>query len=88
VVVRKDLSKPPLGWGAGPIMAQACHAVAAAIWLSKDTADTQAYCAPDMLDNMTKVTMESNAPYTRSSNHRSNVCNSKIELMVDALMLA
>ena len=58
VVVRKDLSKAPMGWGAGPIMAQACHAAVAAIWLSKDTPNTQAYCAPDALDSMTKVTME------------------------------
>ena len=58
VVVRKDLSKPPMGWGAGPIMAQACHAVAAAIWLSRDTPNTKAYCAPEALNSMTKVTME------------------------------
>jgi hypothetical protein len=40
VVVRKDLGKPVpggLGWGVGPIVSQACHAVAAAIWLSRDT---------------------------------------------------
>ena len=40
VVVRKDLGKPVpggLGWGVGPIISQACHAVAAAIWLSRDT---------------------------------------------------
>ena len=58
VVVRKDLTKK-LGWGPGPVMAQACHAVCAALWLSRGTAATEAYCGtPSALDGMTKVMME------------------------------
>ena len=57
VVVRKDLSKS-LGWTVGPIMAQACHASCAALWLSRESSTTQAYCAESALDDMTKVTME------------------------------
>ena len=55
VVVRKDLSKT---WPLGSIITQACHASCAALWLSRDTANTQAYCKEDQLDHMTKVTLE------------------------------
>ena len=57
VVVRKDLSKS-LKWTTGPIMAQACHASCAALWLSRGSRLTQAYCSEDAIDDMTKVMME------------------------------
>lgn len=57
VVVRKDLSKS-LKWTTGPIMAQACHASCAALWLSRGSHLTQAYCSEDAIDDMTKVMME------------------------------
>eukprot|EP00954_Amorphochlora_amoebiformis_P004202 327997-Amorphochlora_amoeboformis.AAC.1 len=48
IVVRRDL-----GWGTGPLMAQACHASTAAIWMSKDSESTLEYL--EDLDNMHKV---------------------------------
>lgn len=57
VVVRKDLSKI-LKWTPGPIMAQACHASCAALWLSRESTITQAYCSEKALNDMTKVMME------------------------------
>lgn len=57
VVIRKDLTKA-LGWPVGPVIAQACHASCAALWLSRETAETQRYCAVGALDHMTKVTLE------------------------------
>eukprot|EP00470_Lotharella_oceanica_P013861 CAMPEP_0170199832 /NCGR_PEP_ID=MMETSP0040_2-20121228/69550_1 /TAXON_ID=641309 /ORGANISM="Lotharella oceanica, Strain CCMP622" /LENGTH=192 /DNA_ID=CAMNT_0010449983 /DNA_START=103 /DNA_END=681 /DNA_ORIENTATION=+ len=41
VVVRRDLVQQ--GWGTGPLMAQACHAATAAVWLSKDEPYTKQY---------------------------------------------
>mmetsp|Transcript_21027 Transcript_21027/g.31354 ORF Transcript_21027/g.31354 Transcript_21027/m.31354 type:complete len:129 (+) Transcript_21027:817-1203(+) len=51
VVVRRDLLKK--GWGTGPLMAQACHASTAALWLSRNTKWTASYT--NDLDNMHKV---------------------------------
>jgi peptidyl-tRNA hydrolase len=51
VVLRRDLK-----WGTGALVAQGAHACVAAVWASRDTPDTRAYC--DDADNMTKVTLE------------------------------
>eukprot|EP00466_Bigelowiella_natans_P007260 jgi/Bigna1/76617/fgenesh1_pg.42_\ len=50
VVVRRDLKDQ---WGTGPLIAQACHASTAALWLSRDEEYTKAYT--DGLDAMHKV---------------------------------
>jgi len=42
----------------GSIVAQACHASVAALWLSKEDDTTAQYCAPDALDHMHKVVLE------------------------------
>ena len=54
IVLRKDLWTE-LHWPLGSVVAQACHASTAALWLSKDSAATASYCAPDKLDSMHKV---------------------------------
>lgn len=54
IVLRKDLWTE-LHWPLGSVIAQACHASTAALWLSKESAATASYCAPDKLDNMHKV---------------------------------
>lgn len=54
VVLRRDLWGE-LGWPLGSVVAQGCHAATAALWLSRDAPDTQAYCAPENLDHMHKV---------------------------------
>lgn len=51
VCVRRDL-----GWGSGAVIAQACHAATAAIWLSRDAPATQQYCGA--VDSMHKVVLE------------------------------
>ena len=56
LVLRKDLWTS-LEWPLGSIIAQACHASTAALWLSKDTTETSAYCSPDKLDHMHKVSL-------------------------------
>ncbi|KAG2449628.1 hypothetical protein HYH02_005161 [Chlamydomonas schloesseri] len=57
VVVRKDLWATS-GWPLGSVVAQACHASSAAMWMYKDEPDTQAYLAPDNIDHMRKVVLE------------------------------
>ena len=54
IVLRKDLWNS-LNWPLGSIVAQACHASTAALWLSKGSDATTTYCAPDKLDHMHKV---------------------------------
>lgn len=54
VVLRADLWKG-LGWPLGSIIAQACHAATAALWLSQQEPASQEYCAVDNLDHMHKV---------------------------------
>jgi hypothetical protein len=54
VVLRRDLWGDQ-GWPLGPVIAQACHASAAALLLHLDDEDTRAYVAPDALDHMHKV---------------------------------
>lgn len=56
VVLRKDLWNS-LNWPLGSIVAQACHASTAALWLSKDDGATLAYCAPEKLDHMHKASV-------------------------------
>ncbi|KAH7422336.1 hypothetical protein KP509_12G004100 [Ceratopteris richardii] len=55
IVIRKDLVES-LKWPLGSVLAQACHASVAAIWLYKDHPHTLQYCGD--LDSMTKVTLE------------------------------
>eukprot|EP00249_Psilotum_nudum_P008521 c21337_g1_i1 orf=1-813(+) len=55
VVIRKDLVDS-LKWPLGSVIAQACHAAVAAVWLHRDDSETRDYCLH--LDNMTTVTLE------------------------------
>ncbi|KAL0033917.1 hypothetical protein WJX77_010753 [Trebouxia sp. C0004] len=57
LVLRKDLWNS-LKWPLGSIIAQACHASTAALWLNKDSPVTTAYCAAQNLDHMRKVVLE------------------------------
>ena len=57
IVLRKDLWETQ-EWPLGSIVAQACHASTAALWLSKDTPITGQYCSGDNLDSMHKVVLE------------------------------
>lgn len=52
VVIRKDLVDS-LKWPLGSVLAQACHAAVAAVWLHKDHPHTLLYCGN--LDSMTTV---------------------------------
>ena len=54
IVLRKDLWTEKQ-WPLGSVVAQGCHASTAALWLSRDSQATKAYCAPDKLDSMHKV---------------------------------
>lgn len=54
VVLRRDLWAE-LGWPLGSVVAQACHASTAAIWISRDDGVVNRYCATDSLDSMHKV---------------------------------
>ena len=54
VVLRADLWKG-LSWPLGSIIAQACHAATAALWLSREEAASQQYCSEATLDHMHKV---------------------------------
>ena len=54
IVIRKDLWTK-MGWPLGSFVTQACHAATAAMWLSRESPVTQAYCAPGNLDSMHKV---------------------------------
>eukprot|EP00798_Chlamydomonas_sp_ICE-L_P014669 gene14668-20704_t len=57
VLLRRDLWQEQ-GWPLGSVVAQACHASVAAIWMHSDDALTMSYCAPGNLDHMTKVVLE------------------------------
>lgn len=52
VVVRRDLWKEKQ-WPLGSVIAQACHASSAALWITRDDATTLEYLQD--VDNMTKV---------------------------------
>ena len=62
VVLRKDLWDN-LQWPLGSIIAQACHASTAALWLSRESDDTLAYCSAGKLDHMHKVRMACLLPF-------------------------
>ncbi|EDO42819.1 predicted protein [Nematostella vectensis] len=55
VVVRGDLLTT-LGWPTGAVLAQACHACTAAIWMFKEDPSTLSYT--EDLDRMHKVVLE------------------------------
>ncbi|KAK9831398.1 hypothetical protein WJX81_001157 [Elliptochloris bilobata] len=57
VVLRRDLWSE-LGWPLGSVVAQACHAATAALWLSREQPETATYCAADFIDHMHKVVLE------------------------------
>ena len=57
VVLRKDL-RSELSWPLGSLVAQACHASVAAVWLHREESSVQAYCSPEALDSMHKVVLE------------------------------
>ena len=54
VVLRRDLWAE-LEWPLGSVVAQGCHAATAALWLSREEAATQEYCAPQNIDHMHKA---------------------------------
>ena len=54
VALRSDLWKEH-EWPLGSIVAQGCHAATAALWSSKDSAETAEYCSPGNIDHMRKV---------------------------------
>ena len=54
IVLRKDLMTS-MQWPLGSVIAQACHASTAALWLARDSALTNAYCGGQNLDHMHKV---------------------------------
>jgi hypothetical protein len=56
IILRRDLWADQ-GWPLGPLIAQACHASVAALWLNMKDEIAQAYVAPDRLDHMHKVRM-------------------------------
>ena len=56
VVLRKDLWDNH-HWPLGSIIAQACHASTAALWLSRQSDETSVYCSAEKLDHMHKVSM-------------------------------
>eukprot|EP00878_Enallax_costatus_P017004 GHUV01017852.1.p1 GENE.GHUV01017852.1~~GHUV01017852.1.p1 ORF type:complete len:186 (+),score=46.40 GHUV01017852.1:599-1156(+) len=57
VVLRRDLWTD-IGWSLGPVIAQACHASSAAMFLHMDDPLTQEYIAADNIDHMHKVVLE------------------------------
>ena len=60
VVLRSDLWKDK-GWPLGSLAAQAAHAATAALWLSRDSEETRAYCSAEAIDGMTKVVLEADS---------------------------
>lgn len=54
VALRRDLWKEH-NWPLGSIVAQGCHAATAALWVSKESAETAEYCSSGNLDHMRKV---------------------------------
>ena len=63
VVLRKDLWDN-LKWPLGSIIAQACHASTAALWLSRESDETLTYCSAEKLHHMHKVSMACLLPLT------------------------
>eukprot|EP00197_Chlamydomonas_leiostraca_P007025 CAMPEP_0202861616 /NCGR_PEP_ID=MMETSP1391-20130828/2955_1 /ASSEMBLY_ACC=CAM_ASM_000867 /TAXON_ID=1034604 /ORGANISM="Chlamydomonas leiostraca, Strain SAG 11-49" /LENGTH=149 /DNA_ID=CAMNT_0049541033 /DNA_START=145 /DNA_END=594 /DNA_ORIENTATION=- len=57
VVLRKDLWQE-LKWPLGSVVAQACHASTAAMWMNKDDEVTCQYLSEANLDHMHKVVLE------------------------------
>lgn len=55
LVLRRDLWRE-LDWPLGSVIAQACHASTAALWLGRYKPESKAYCAS--IDTMTKVVLE------------------------------
>ena len=53
ILLRRDFTPK---WSTGALVAQACHASTAALWLYRDDPATQAYAA--RLDDMRKVVLE------------------------------
>ena len=39
----------------GSVVAQACHAAVAAVWLHREDGHTASYCSPERLDSMHKA---------------------------------
>ncbi|XP_038627470.1 putative peptidyl-tRNA hydrolase PTRHD1 [Tachyglossus aculeatus] len=56
VVLRGDLSRAPLSWPLGALVAQACHAATAALHVYRAHPDTAAYLGD--LGSMRKVVLE------------------------------
>ena len=54
VVLRRDLWTE-MKWPLGSIVAQACHASTAVMWMNRDDEVTSSYLAPENLDHMHKV---------------------------------
>ncbi|EFN56316.1 hypothetical protein CHLNCDRAFT_14905, partial [Chlorella variabilis] len=54
VVLRRDLWTE-LDWPLGSLVAQGCHAATAALWMTREAATTQQYCAPENIDHMHKA---------------------------------
>ena len=65
VVLRRDLWAD-LGWPLGSVVAQACHAATAALWLSREEPATSSYCAADNIDHMHKVPVALHRPCSNS----------------------
>lgn len=57
IVLRRDLWTE-MGWPLGSVVAQACHASTAAVWVSRDEDAVRNYCAPENLDSMHKIVLE------------------------------
>ncbi|KDD75858.1 hypothetical protein H632_c467p1 [Helicosporidium sp. ATCC 50920] len=56
VVLREDLHTTG-GWQLGSLVAQGCHASLAAVWDSREAADTQAYLSSQNRAHMRKVVL-------------------------------
>ncbi|EKX44169.1 hypothetical protein GUITHDRAFT_39604, partial [Guillardia theta CCMP2712] len=57
VILRKDLTKKPLSWPAGSMIAQACHVVSKTLWEMKDHANVQHHTESYMCSRGAKVTL-------------------------------
>lgn len=57
VILRKDLWTEQK-WPLGSVVAQACHASSAAMWMHRDDEITMKYLADENLDHMHKVVLE------------------------------
>lgn len=54
IVLRRDLWQEQQ-WPLGSLVSQGCHAATAVLWDTRESAHTQAYCAPSTIDHMRKV---------------------------------